>query len=248
MVLSIAAAPPVTISPTQASIRAGSTKQFHAALSGVKGPVTWLVNGVAGGNAALGTITSGGLFSAPTADPGGALTIRASAGTPAVFADAIVTWLNPEPSLTSLVPSQVNVGTFTVTLNGKNFATASTVQLNGSPVATTFMSSTSLSFQTTINTAGSVTVTVTNPAPGPSTSSARTLNVVPPVSVSMGAKASVRLGATRKFAATVENAQNKAVVWSVNGTLGGSATTGTIAPDGTYTAPLIMPTGGQVTV
>src|SRR5579872_272759 len=159
LVLPIAAAAPVTISPTQASIRAGSTKQFHATLSGAKGQVTWLVNGVAGGNVALGTITTAGLFMAPAADPGGALTIRASAGTPAVFADASVAWLNPEPSITSLVPSQVNVGTFTVVLNGKNFVVGSTVQLNGSPVTTSFGSSTSLSFQTTMNTVGSVTVT-----------------------------------------------------------------------------------------
>ena len=248
LVLPIAAAAPVTISPTQASIRGGSTKQFHATLNGLKGPVTWLVNGVAGGNAALGTITNAGVFTAPAVDPGGALTIRASAGTPAVFADATVTWLNPEPSITSLVPAEVNVGTFTINLNGKNFVAGSTVQLNGSPVATTFGSSTSLGFQTTMNTAASVTVTVSNPAPGPSTSSGRTLKVVPPVAVSMGSKASVRLGTTHKFSATVENALNKAVVWSVNGTQGGSAATGTIAADGTYTAPAVMPAGGQVTV
>jgi uncharacterized protein (DUF1800 family) len=247
LVLPLASATaPVTISPTQTSTRGGSKRQFSAALHGVAGPITWLVNGIAGGNAAVGTISSTGLFAASTTNPGGALTVRASAGP--VFADAAVTWLNPEPSITALVPAAVNVGSFNITLNGKNFVAGSTVLLNGTAAPTSFVSSTSLSFQSTINAPGAVSVTVGNPQPGASTSSARTLEVMPPVSISMASKTSVRLASTHKFYASVKNALDKTVAWSVNGVPGGGATTGTIAADGTYTAPSAMPPGDQVTI
>src|ERR1700736_534663 len=113
------ATPSVTVSPTTVSVRAGSTKLFTAVLHGVSGPISWTVNGTAGGNATVGTISATGLFTAPLANPGTALTIRATAGNPPVFAEATVTWLNPEPSISSLAPSAVNIGTFTVTVNGK---------------------------------------------------------------------------------------------------------------------------------
>lgn len=248
LVLPLAAASTVTISPATSSLRAGATKQFTTKLNGVTGPVVWAVNSVPGGNAALGTITTAWLYTAPATNPGGTLTIDASAGNPAVSGQAAVTWLNPEPSITSLAPPQVNVGTFSATVNGKDFVTGSKVLLNGSPVPTNFVSSTNLSFQTNLATPGSTTITVSNPDPGASTSGGRTLQVLPPVSISMAAKTSVRLGTTHKFSATVSNTSNKAVTWSVNGIAGGNPTLGTIATDGTYTAPLLMPTGGQVTV
>ena len=243
----VAVTPPVTISPTKASVRAGATKQFTATLSNVKGPVTWLVNGVTGGNATVGSISTSGLYAAPLSNPG-AITVRAAAGNPAVFADVAVTWLNPEPAITSLSPSQVNIGTFSITVNGKNFVSGSKVLLNGTPVTTDFSSSTAITFQTTINTPGSNTVVVSNPDPGANTTGARTLQVMPPVTISMAAKTNVRLGATHKFSATVSNSQNKTVLWSVNGVAGGSPVTGTIGPDGTYTAPVVMSAGGMVTI
>jgi len=47
----------------------GSTQQFSATLSGAPVTVTWAVNGVTGGSAATGTITAGGLYTAPTPFP-----------------------------------------------------------------------------------------------------------------------------------------------------------------------------------
>jgi uncharacterized protein (DUF1800 family) len=244
-----AATPSVTVSPTTASVRAGSTKQFTAGLHGVSGPVAWTVNGTAGGNATVGTISATGLFTAPLANPGTALTIRATAGNPPVFAEATVTWLNPEPSISSLAPSAVNIGTFTVTVNGKGFNAGSQIILNGAPVTTKMLSSTSLSFQSTITTPGAATLAVANPDPGASTSSVRHLNVMPPVSVTVSpAKMNVRLGAMHKLWASVSNALVKTVVWSVNGVQGGNTSTGTIGADGTYTAPPVMPANNQITI
>lgn len=68
--------PSVTIgmSPASAGVQTGGTVQFTA--SG--GAVTWSVNGVAGGNATVGTISSSGLYTAPASVPSGAVTVRAT--------------------------------------------------------------------------------------------------------------------------------------------------------------------------
>src|SRR6202049_1296932 len=243
------ATPSVTVSPATASVRAGATKQFTAGLHGVSGPVSWTVNGTAGGNPSVGTISATGLFTAPVANPGTALTIRATAGNPPIFAEAAVTWLNPEPSIISLAPSAVNIGTFTVTLNGKGFNAGSQIMLNGAPVTTKILSSSALSFQSTVTTPGSATLAVSNPDPGASTSSVRHLNVMPPISLTVSpAKMNIRLGATHKFSDSVSNSPIKTVVWSVNGVQGGNPATGTIGVDGTYTAPPVMPANNQITV
>lgn len=68
----------------------------------------------------------------------------------------------------------------------------------------------------------------------------------PPLTVSVTitpATASVLLGNTLLFRATVTNASNAAVIWSVSGIVGGNVAVGTITADGTYTAPPILPTG-----
>ena len=58
----------------------------------------------------------------------------------------------------------------------------------------------------------------------------------------------VRTGATQQFDATVSNATNTAVTWSVSGETGGNATAGTISNSGLYTAPDTVPTPDTVTI
>jgi len=65
-------APPTTvvITPSAASLVTGTTQSFSASVSGpADTAVTWSVNGVAGGNGALGTISSSGLYTAPATVP-----------------------------------------------------------------------------------------------------------------------------------------------------------------------------------
>jgi len=69
----------VTISPKRASAAAsGQTRQFTATVSGDSQNlgVTWTVDGIAGGNASVGTVTGGGLYTA--ASSGGMHTIQAA--------------------------------------------------------------------------------------------------------------------------------------------------------------------------
>src|SRR3989441_2385995 len=62
----------------------------------------------------------------------------------------------------------------------------------------------------------------------------------PPAQVSitiLPASASVAVGQTQQFTASVSGTSNTGVTWAVNGTIGGNATVGTISSNGLYTAP-----------
>ena len=103
---------------------------------------------------------------------------------------------NPVPTISSLSPSSAVAGSaaFTLTVNGVGFVNGATVNLNGASKATTFVSNTQITAAISasdIVTAGTVNVTVTNPAPtaGPSMAQVFTIspnNPVPTIS-SLGA-------------------------------------------------------------
>lgn len=59
---------------------------------------------------------------------------------------------------------------------------------------------------------------------------------------------SILLGNSLPFSATVTNTADASVSWSVNGISGGSPQVGTISPDGLFTAPADLPTGGKVQI
>ncbi len=60
----------IAISPTAVTVVLGTTQQFTATVSGTTHTnVTFQVNSVTGGNATVGTISSGGLYTAPQAVP-----------------------------------------------------------------------------------------------------------------------------------------------------------------------------------
>src|SRR5213076_3092049 len=64
----------VTIAPTSATVAARGTQQFTATVQNTSNTaVTWQVNGVTGGNATVGTISSSGLYTAPAVVPNPAI-------------------------------------------------------------------------------------------------------------------------------------------------------------------------------
>ena len=153
---------------------------------------------------------------------------------------------NPMPTIASVSPSSAFAGDsgFTLTINGANFVTSSTVQWNGSSRTTTFVSSTAL--QAAINaadlaTASMATVTVSTPAPGGGTSAGVSFTIkaaVPVVTISPSS-AIVAAGGQQQFQATVTKTQNTAVTWQVNNITGGSPAVGTISSSGLYIAPIM---------
>jgi hypothetical protein len=72
---------------------------------------------------------------------------------------------------------------------------------------------------------------------------------LPPVTVSVTpASATVQVGNSQAFAATVTGNTNTAVTWSVNGIVGGSPSIGTISPAGVYSAPSPLPASTSFTI
>ena len=170
----------VSISPNPANVRVGASQQFTATVTGTTNTsVAWSVNNVSSGNSSVGTINSTGSYAAPTTLPNpNTVTIQAtSSADSSASASTTVTLLNPTPALTSINPTSVNTGALNLTVTGSNFLSNSQVLLAGAPLTTTFVSSTQLAAMGTANSVGLFAITVSNPSPGQSASSAINLQV-----------------------------------------------------------------------
>jgi hypothetical protein len=89
---------------------------------------------------------------------------------------------NPVPAITSLQPSSATAGSgaFTLTVNGSSFVSGAVVNFNGNARTTTFLSANQVSaaiLATDVASAGTPSVTVTNPSPGGGPSNALTFSV-----------------------------------------------------------------------
>ena len=242
----------IAVYPTTSTLEVGSTRQFSAYVPISPNTITWAVNGIAGGNSSVGTITPGGLYTPPKPIPASnVFTISArSTAYPASVGSATITVTRATPWVWSVSPNPVTAGAFSISLKGANFAADSQVLINGVAVASTYVSSTKLLASASAAAAGTLKVAVRQPAPGAVTSSSVNLSVVNGVvGVTLSpTSASVQLGATQAFAATVTGSSNTGVTWTVNGVAGGSAVLGTISSAGLYTAPPVMPASSTVTV
>jgi len=244
----------LTVTPAGATIP-GITQQQYTAKTGdgSKPAVNWSVNVIAGGNATLGTIDASGMYTAPEFPPTpNSITITAAETSNArQLGNVGATLNNPVPQLTSVVPLSVAQGPFTITLTGLHFAQGAVAYMGTTALTTTYVSSTQLTATGTATSAqaGTQTITVHNPNPGASVSAGVNLVIQGNVVVVVApATAMVRTGNQQAFTATVTGALNLSVTWTVNGVAGGNPTSGTIAANGTYTAPLTLPTPNTVTV
>jgi uncharacterized protein (DUF1800 family) len=244
----------LTVTPSSASIPGVAQQQFTAKTGdGSKPAVNWSINGIAGGNAALGTIDASGMYTAPEFPPApNSITISAvETSNTSRLGNASVTLNNPVPQLTSVTPMEVAQGSFTITLSGLHFAQGAVAYMGTAALTTTYVSSTQLTAAGTATSAqaGTQVITVHNPNPGASISAGVNLIVQGGVAVMVApATAMVRTGNQQAFTAMVTGALNLSVIWTVNGVAGGNSTTGTIAANGTYTAPLTLPAPNTVTV
>jgi hypothetical protein len=80
----------LSVSPTSAELMTGSTQQFTAAVPGQTNPaIAWSVDGIDGGDSSVGTISSDGLYAAPSSS--GSHTVAAKySGTPSGTASSTV--------------------------------------------------------------------------------------------------------------------------------------------------------------
>ena len=188
----------VAVSPTAANIRAGASLSFTATVLGsTNTSVTWSVNRTTGGSPALGTIDGSGSYTAPSTLPNpNTISITAtSAADGTIHATSAVSLLNPTPVLTSVSPSSINLGNYSITLNGSAFVSGAQVVVDGLAISTTFVSSTQLTATAQATAAGTYSVAVQNPDPGSSTSNTVNLQVNGPTQTSRCGSMSIGQGA-----------------------------------------------------
>jgi hypothetical protein len=126
---------------------------------------------------------------------------------------------NPAPTISSISPATTVAGSggFTLTITGTNFVTNSVVRWNGSPRATTFVSSTRLEAAipaSDVATAGTANVTVFNPAPGGGESGAVTFTINNPAPTISSISPATTVAGSGNFTLTITgtNFVNGAVV------------------------------------
>ena len=166
--------PSITVSPATVSIVKSTQQTFTAQLTNLAVGVTW--------TASAGTITSTGVFTAPTGAATVTITATSTANS-AVSGKATVTVVDsfPQPAITTLSPVALPFGPYSLTVNGSNFTAGAAISIGGTAVQTTFVSAQQLTCTgvTLASQQGTTAqVKVTNGAPG---------NLVsPPVSIAIG--------------------------------------------------------------
>ncbi|MBZ5727272.1 MAG: DUF2341 domain-containing protein, partial [Acidobacteriia bacterium] len=233
----------VAVVPGTATLYGGGTQQFVTTVANTtNAAVTWTISPATG----AGTIGSNGLYAAPaTITAQQAVTITATSQ-----ADSTT---SATATLTLYPPITLTVGPDTATLYGgqtQQFA-ATLANANSTAVAWSIappgsgtIDSTGLyTAPATVTTQQTVTITAKSQADG-STSSTATVTLMSPVTVAVSpATATVVAGQTQQFTATLTNASDQSVTWTLT-----PAGYGTISATGLYTAPASIATSQNVTI
>lgn len=244
----------VTVTPNPSSVRLGSSLDYNATVTNTTNTsVTWLVNDIVGGNATYGTINSSGLFTAPAVRPIATILIKAkSVADPSKFHQVIPSILNPIPVASAVSPAYINVNLPTqLKVTGSKFVSGAQIYNGSTALVTTFVSATELraSLTTAAPPGTTLKIGVKNPDPGGAFSTQLNLITTPPVTLTVSPDApTMRIGTTKDFNATVNNAVNKTVTWWAGGAKGGNSASGTIDVNGLYTPPSVLPNPPQVVI
>jgi hypothetical protein len=240
----------------------GTPQDFTAVVTNsTNAGVNWSVNGISGGNAAVGTISPSGGYIAPGDLPaGGLVTVAAtSVADSSKSAAAIVT-------ITSDVSVSISPQTMPVEL-GAARPFAATVNSTGNPdrAVNWVVSGSGCAGAAcgAINPAGTYTAPQIMTAPpsisvraisvaDPSKSGGAAITITSSFSLTVAGPASVNAGATANYTATLVPAANSnpslTISWSVSGLGCSGAACGTISPGGVYTAPPFSPAPASVQI
>lgn len=159
-------------------VRVSNTLNFGLMVNGTNNTaVTLQVNGVAGGNAVVGTAVAnkdGSItYTAPAVVPTPSNVVQltiTSVDDPTVSIAQNISVMNPIPILTAASPMSFNPGAATIVVTGQKFITGAQVLANGAPEPTTFNSGTQLTATVDLTQPGNLDLQVLNPAPGPAAS------------------------------------------------------------------------------
>jgi len=237
-------------------VRVNQTVQLTSSYVASGLPMTFYVNGIAGGNETVGTISSSGLYTAPAVVPN-PYTVQITSSiakypTAVPGSVSIQVW-NPIPVLGAVTPNGFSEGTTTVTVNGSQFVYGAQISWNGALVPTTWVSATQLVAQIAAPNPGTFPLTVTNPNPGSASALPLSLKVGPGLVVltlEPNSGTDVRVSNSLNLGLLVNGTDNPAVTLQVNGIAGGNGVVGTAVSnaDGsiTYTAPPVVPTPSNI--
>lgn len=220
------------------------------------GTLAFYVNGVLGGNSELGTVSSGGLYTAPAIVPvPNSVTITSVATAHPTYPQGsagLAIW-NPIPVISSVTPSGFPEGTTQIAVAGSQFVYGAQVMWNGKAVQTTYVSGTQLEAVIPAPNPGTYPILVSNPDPGSANSKTLQVQVAPgQVKLTLEAYSGtdVRVSNTLNLGLNVTGTNNTGVTLQVNGIAGGNATVGTAVSnsDGsiTFHAPAVVPTPNNV--
>ncbi len=218
----------VGVSPSAPTVVSGATQAFTATVAPITNTaVTWSIA------PAVGSINPAtGLYTAPATPPATnqSVTVTATStaapsrtGTATVTVPAVVVGISPTAPTVVMNATQQ----FTATVTGSTTTTVTwSVQSGGGSVNGSGL-------YTAPGAAGAAVVRATSVADPTKFADASVTIITAPVSVSISpTSATVTTGATRQFTATVANAANTNVTWSVQEGSGGS-----VNATGLYTAP-----------
>jgi uncharacterized protein (DUF1800 family) len=251
-----ASAQTVTIGPTgYLTAGPGGNQQFTAMVTGLindmKGDITWMAGGKAGGSTTVGTISATGLYTAPTTVPANAVQITAALkANPNIKASTYIYILPAGPAVTSVAPNPLPVGTIKITVTGSGFATGALIWVGGVQYGSTFVNSSTLTTSIYQGPATSTTVTVKN-----SNSVFGNMITVPVAGKSDGGGTGGGGGGTGGSGSAPVIAPNKVTLalnatqqFTAAGATSWTAVSGTVTSTGLYTAPAALPASGADSV
>jgi hypothetical protein len=259
----------ISVAPQSMAIATGTQQVFTATVTNSSmTSVSWMVNGIPGGNNAFGTIDKTGTYTAPpyVPIPSNVTVTAVSNADESKTANASVSINGPSaPGTVTISPKSANVivgGTalFSATVNDANPAV--TWLVNGesggnSSVGTIIPIPTPgeqalFTAPLQVPDEGAVTVTAVSVA-NPLQAASAVVNVSPATAggavvtiVSPANPPSVPVGETQAFQASVTGVSNTTVSWRVDGIPGGSPAVGTIAGGSDDTAIYTAPQDQQV--
>ena len=247
----------VTVSPASVQLSTGAQQQFKATVTGTSNAaVVWSVTGFGCGGADCGTISSGGLYTAPATQPNPSfVTVTATSVADATKSSSATATIIQKFAVTiSPASLQLAIGAsqqFTAKVTGTTIAGVTWSVTGAGCAGSACGTITSSGFYTAPDAAPSpaqVTVKATSVADG-QTSAAATVTIVVPVNVSISPTSTiVSVGNTQQFRAVVSGAKNTAVTWSVSGSGCSGTACGTITSAGLYTAPAGVPNPPTVSI
>jgi hypothetical protein len=253
--VTIVAVPGLTISPVNPQVKPQGQIQFSATGTG-SNIVVWNVTGAGCSGITCGSISSAGLYTAPSTIPSpNSVTVTATSVSNAAITGSTTATIVSSNISVGISPTDVSIGVggqqqFTSKVTGSS-NTAVTWSLSGTGCVGSLCGAISATgLYTAPSTAPNppfITVTATSVA-DPSKSASASVTVAQKVGITISpTSAQVIEGQTKQFTATVSGATDTSVNWSVSGAGCSGLGCGTISSNGLYTAPDTAVTGVVVT-